>query len=249
MKNRMFRNLLSVIVLASFLSLIGCAATHTAVSKRKLDVQTKMSETIFLDPVGASKRTIFVQVRNTSDKEALDLASPITDAISAKGYTVTTDPDQAHYLLQANVLHVGEGNLNDMHDALQQGYGSAIGGAVVGAAAGSLSSNNNGAVIGGLVGAAVATIADAAVKDIVFTAITDIQISERAGNNLSVQEKTKSTLKQGTSGSKIVTSTETTNWKRYQTRIVSTANKVNLKFKQAEPELTAGLIRSISGLF
>ncbi|WP_422491663.1 complement resistance protein TraT, partial [Endozoicomonas sp. ALE010] len=36
--------------------------------------------------------------------------------------------------------------------------------------------------------------------------------------------------------------------KKYQTRVVSTANKVNLKFEEALPELKKGLSNSISGL-
>ena len=31
--------------------LSGCAAVHTSIAKKDLDVQTKMSDTIFLDPV------------------------------------------------------------------------------------------------------------------------------------------------------------------------------------------------------
>ena len=41
-------------------------------------------------------------------------------------------------------------------------------------------------------------------------------------------------LRQGTSGAKIQTSTETGNQHKYQTRVVSNANKVNLKFEEAK---------------
>ncbi len=59
-----------MVALAAIL-LSGCAATHVAISKRDLDVQTKMSDTVFLDPVGADRKTVFVQIRNTSDKPEL----------------------------------------------------------------------------------------------------------------------------------------------------------------------------------
>ena len=36
--------------------LSGCAASSVLISKRNLDVQTKMSETIFLDPVSPDRR-------------------------------------------------------------------------------------------------------------------------------------------------------------------------------------------------
>jgi predicted nucleic acid-binding protein len=87
------------------------------------------------------------------------------------------------------------------------------------------------------------------IEDVLFTAITDVQISERVGNSIVVKEKTKSKLKQGTNGVKELTSTEKIEWKRYQTRVVSTANKVNLKFDKAAPELIRGLTQSITGIF
>jgi Enterobacterial TraT complement resistance protein len=47
----------------------------------------------------------------------------------------------------------------------------------------------------------------------------------------------------------VLSSTETTDWKRYQTRVQSTASKANLEFEEAAPELTSGLTRSIAGIF
>jgi hypothetical protein len=243
--------LLVTFVLAVLNLLIGCTATHTAINKRHLDVQTKMSSTIFLDPVCADKRTIFVQLRNTSDKQELELAPCIIASLGAKGYVVVDNPEQAQYLLQANVLQVGKTDLRAAEHALCAGFGAAITGAAAGAAVGSLvqQEGHQAAVAGGLVGAAVATVADAMVKDVVYTVIADVQISERAGNAMQVKEKSKSKLAQGTSGYKEITSTQKIHWNRYQTRIVSTANKVNLKFEKAAPLLVEGLSRSLAGIF
>jgi hypothetical protein len=36
---------------------------------------------------------------------------------------------------------------------------------------------------------------------------------------------------------------------KYRTRVVSTANKVNLQYEEAAADLTNGLTRSIAGLF
>ena len=55
-------------------------------------------------------------------------------------------------------------------------------------------------------------------------------------------------LKQGTSGIKLQTSTEQGNRAKYQTRVVSNANKVNLKFEEAKPVLEAQLAKSIAGI-
>lgn len=234
------------------LFLWGCSATHTAIYKRNLDVQTRMSDSIFLDPITSDKRTLFLQVRNTSDKPELDLNTSIADAMTSKGYTLVQNPEQAHYILQTNVLQVGKTDCRAVEHALNQGFGSTVGGALVGAGLGSLkkgSHRTESVVVGGVLGAAVATLTDAMVQDVVYSVVADVQISERVANSVTVKEKTRSKLKQGNSGAREVTSTEKVDWKRYQTRVVSTANKVNLKFNKAVPELVQGLTHSITGVF
>lgn len=247
------RSLIKIVVLMSVCTLlVGCGATHTAINKRKLDVQTKMSSSIFLDPITSDRKTVYLQIRNTSDKSELDLEHSIAEAMAVKGYTRVMAPEQAQVLLQTNVLQVGRSDLRAADHALNQGFGAALGGAVAGAAVGSLASRNDngrGVIVGGLVGASVATVTDAIIQDVVYVVIADVQISERVGNSVTVKEKTRSRLKQGTNGVREMTSTEKVEWKRYQTRVVATANKVNLKFKQAVPELAQGLTRSITGVF
>lgn len=222
--------------------LAGCSATQTAIGKRELVVQTKMSETIFLDPVGPDKRTVFVQVRNTSDKPGLSLDGYIAQAVAAKGYKVVNDPDKAHYLLQANVLQAGIADARETESAVERGFGAAVIGGAIGNQFGGGDGRGAATVGGGLIGLAV----DALVKDVYVSITTDIQISERS--NAAVTEQLNSTLKQGTSSVKRQSSTETTDFKRYQTRILSSANQANLKYEEAEPKLVQGLVQSISGL-
>jgi len=235
----------AIVALAMF---SGCAATNTAISKRNLDVQTKMSATVFLDPVSPELMTVYLQLRNSSDKE-LKLNDSITSAIQSHGYRVVRDPKIAHYMLQANVLSVGKMDPSAAAQALAGGYGGAVDGAAMGlAAAGMSSSSNSGAAGFGLLGAVIGTVANAAVKDVTFTMITDLQISERAAAGVIVNQAMQTNVTQGTGTAMQQTSNEHTSWKRYRTRIVSSANKVNLEFSEAQPELERGLIRSISGV-
>lgn len=230
-----------VFSLIGLISLSGCSAISTSVTKSELDVQTKMSQSVFLDPVAPEKRVIYVQVRNTSDKSGFSLGYAIKQAISNRGYRLTDNPEEAHYWLQANVLKVGRVDKR----ADKSGYGSALAGGAVGSVLGH--GDGNTAMI--LAGALLGTMIDASVKDIYYTIITDIRISERTKGNVIVTESDRSTLTQGTSGSKTVSSVEQVNWKRYQTRIVSVANKVNLSFPEAEQPLIKGLVQSISNMF
>jgi hypothetical protein len=86
-------------ILALLLASGGCAATSTAVSKRQLDVQSKMTDTIFLDPVPPEERTVYVEVKNSSDKPDFTIAPQIKQSIAARGWRIVEDPRLARYLL------------------------------------------------------------------------------------------------------------------------------------------------------
>jgi Enterobacterial TraT complement resistance protein len=240
----------AVLVALVGLSLASCGATTTAISKRNLDVQTKMTESIFLDPVPADQRTVFVQVRNTSDKPDFDIEPAVRASIESRGFRVVDDPTEAHYLLQANVLQAGRSTDEAADNIFAGGFGSTVLGGAAGAGAGRVLSENPSVIIGGaLAGAAIAAVADAFVQDVTYSIISDVQVSERAGQGVVVTESAHQDLSQGTSGNRVLSSTETSDWKRYRTRVMSKADKVNLEFEEAAPDLVAGLTRSIAGIF
>lgn len=228
-------------VVAMSLGLSGCGATYTAVSKSELDVQTKMSDTIFLDPVAASKRSVFVQIRNTSDKPNIQVESAVRAALTQKGYRLEDDPEKATYWLQANVLKVGKTDKREA-DGPIGGFGGAITGGAIGSTIGSGDGKTAAVVAGALIGA----IADATVKDIYFTMITDIQIAEKSKGQ--IRERSEANLSQGSHAQTQVDYKENTDRKKYRTRIVSTANKANLEYQEAEPALINGLVTSLSGV-
>ena len=238
------------------LALSGCAAASTAVAKRNLDVQTKMSDTIFLDPVAPAERTVYVDLRNTSDKPGLDIGPQVRSAVEARGFRVVDDPHAARYVLQANVLQAGRASETAAEAAYNSGFGGTLLGGAAGGAAGyglgqaGIGVNDAiGAVGGALAGAAISTLADAYTQDTTYTLVTDVQISERAAGGVVVSQSEQANLPQGTSGTVTQSSSQTTDTKRYRTRIVSTANQVNLDWPSAEPQLVAGLSRSIGGIF
>lgn len=246
-----WRVLAVVIVAASSTALGGCAATQVAIAKRELDVQTHMSATVFLDPVRPEQRTVFVQIRNTSDKPDLDPAGEIAHALASRGYAVVTDPAQARYYLQANVLFVGKSSPAASHAMLGGGYGSAIAGAALGMTVGSATGAMSGRSVaaGALLGGLAETVSGVFVKDVYFTIVTDVQIKERLAGGKAAQLNSTHELKQGTSGSERVSYVDNVDMRAYQTRVVSTANQVNLEFADALPPLRAGLVRALSGLF
>jgi Enterobacterial TraT complement resistance protein len=101
----------------------------------------------------------------------------------------------------------------------------------------------------GIVGGLTTTVANAAVKDVTYMIVTDIEITEKARPGVIVRQDSQQDASQGVGGRRTQTSSEVTDVKKYRTRIVSTANKANLEYEEAASPLTEGLIRSVSGLF
>ncbi len=236
----------AVLASISISLLSGCASMQTALEHKDLQVSAQQSETIFLDPVPNSQKTVHVTIKNTSDQE-LAITSNILKSIKSHGYKIVSNPNKAHYLLQANVLKIGKMSLSSSHQALGGGYGSALSGITTGIALGSLSNSSNTMVGAGMVGGLVSMAADSLVKDVNYTMITDIQVSERV-NGL-IKERTKAHLTNGSSTQTNQEYSNKTNLQRYRTRIVSNADKVNLKFAEAKPYLEKSLAKVVSGIF
>jgi hypothetical protein len=231
-------------LVAAAMALSGCGAMTTAVKKRNLEVKTQMSETVWLEP--SSEKTVYIQVKNTSDKDMSNLQAQLANELTAKGYKVTT-PENAYYWVQANVLKADKMDLREAQGFLKTGYEGAVAGAALGAGITAYNSNSSGAALGvGLAAGLIGMAADAMIEDVNYTMVTDLQISERS--KAKVTTDNIAALRQGTSGVKLQTSTEQGDRAKYQTRVVSNANKVNLKFEEAKPVLEAQLAKSVANI-
>lgn len=237
------KKLVALTVLSVF-SLTGCSAINTAISKRNLEVKTQMSQSIWLQP--DSNKTVYVDVHNTSDKDMPELQSLITQKLISKGYVLTT-PTNAEYWVQVNVLKADQMDARDSLSILNTGYEGAISGAALGAGIAAFNGVGTGSVLGiGAVSGLAGSVADSFVKDINYSMITDLQISQKTSGQVSNTQSSR--LSQG-SGSNLAQNLKTTgNRMTYQTRIVSNAEKVNLSFDEAKPELENQLAKSISGI-
>ena len=238
-------SILIVSTLIAGLFISGCGAAATAIEKRNLEVQTKMSDSIFLEPVALEKQIVYIKIRNTTDKN-IDIEEQIKAAIQAKGFKVVTNPEEAYFMIQANVLQVGKTDATDSDSALKSGFGGGLLGAGVSAVTGGSGSNIG---IGAAVGAIVGLVADTMVKDVYYTMVADVEIRQRPALDEKISQNEENYSEQGTT-STISQNVNTNNvqWKIYRTRVVSTANQVNLEFEEAQAELSKGLVRSLSGL-
>lgn len=239
---RKYLRILFIFAIAS-----GCSATDKLIKHGKLQVETRMSDTIFLDPLDNNNKTVLLQIRNTSGKSGLNIEPGIRAEIESKGYKIVKNPKKAHIMIQVNILQVGRAADRDPFELMTGGYGSALGGFATGAVISGAMGGSSSSMLGtGLLVGAASSIIDSAVEVINYSMITDVQISEKTEGDY-VTESSNASLRQGKNEFKS-TWNQKTNWKKYQTRIISVARKVNLKFEEAKPKLTDGLVESISGI-
>ena len=81
---------------ASLLTLSGCAAIGTAIKHRNLEVSSKTSESIFLDPVSSSDKTVYIQVKSTLTEDFKGLKEILAQDLQNNGWQVVNDIDKAH---------------------------------------------------------------------------------------------------------------------------------------------------------
>jgi hypothetical protein len=238
----------------SFVSLIittlaSCSAIHTSVAKRDLDVQTKLSTSIFVDPVPADRRTIYLEVRSAVmefDRTSFRKALSHQLVNSGNGYTLIDDPEKSQYRMSVFVRNLEKTTPEAAASALGAGFQGAGIGAAAAAATGS---SYRGAVATGLVVGLTSTVANAFVQDVMYLLVADIQIKERAKKGVIVRRDSKVNSKISDDGSTTQTYSEATNIKEYRTRVVTTANKANLELEEAQPLMFDKTAYAMSAFF
>lgn len=247
---RAISSALAVILLSS------CAATQVALSKKDLEVQTKTSTAIFVDPVARPQRTIYVDVRSgVSDFDRRSFSAFLKEqfASNENGYVLIDDPEKAHFQLQIYVLNLEKSNPDAAHAALERGYiggGDVTAGITAGAVIGSKTGNTfTGAAVGGLLAAGSSVIANSLVHDVTYLLVCDISIKEKVANGVFVRKDTQVTTKASDAGSSQQRVSGISDKKEYRTRIVTTANKANLKLIEAQDMMFKKAAYAMSGSF
>lgn len=243
----------AILVFTCVAVLSGCAATQLALGKKDLVVNTKMSEAIFVREVPKNQRSIYVKVRSAvADFPKREFRDIVKAAVKdpEEGYTITDNPDTATYHLNIFVTNMEEASLTAAQSALGQGY-SRRSGIAAGAAAGAVIGGGGGKnmVGGALLGGITSTVANALVKDITFMLVTDIRITHKFRDGVYGRKDTKATLRQGTGGTSKQTVSQVTDALEQTTRVVTTANKANLKLEEARAEMFRKHSYAISGFF
>ncbi|MDN5942345.1 MAG: complement resistance protein TraT, partial [Nitrospira sp.] len=107
------------------------------------------SNTIFLDP--NTSRTVYTQLRNASENQQVTL-NELNTKLTAKGYQLIKDPEQANYWIQAKIIYchkAAEGVSPESVAKAGAGAGISSGGAAM-ASAGDMSGSRMGGGMGGM---------------------------------------------------------------------------------------------------
>jgi hypothetical protein len=103
------------------------------------------SNTVFLDP--SMNRTAYLQLRNISENQNITLA-PVQAKLTAKGYQITNDPEQANYWIQAKLVYCHKGAEGVTPESVAQaGFGAGVSsGGTAMASAASMGAGASGAI-------------------------------------------------------------------------------------------------------
>lgn len=230
------KSLINVVMVGVVITVLGgCSAVHTSIAKRDLDVQTKISTSIFVDPVPQEKRKIYLEVRSgvmEFDRNSFRKSLSQQLVNSGNGYTLTEDPKEAQYTMSIFVRNLEKTTPEGAAGALNAGFQGMGAGAAVSYATGGSYKN---AVGTGLLVGALSTAANAFVQDVMYLLVADIQIKERASKGVIVRKDSKINTKISDDGASTQTYSEASTQKEYRTRVVTTANKANLELVEAQP--------------
>ncbi|AJI54311.1 complement resistance protein TraT [Francisella philomiragia] len=243
------KKIVSSIAITSILSISvsSCTTAGNVISHKDLNVQSKMSETIFLDPVKQSHKVVLVSVKNTSGSDTVHLKDDIVRDLEKNGWKITNDPDSAYYMIQVNILQAGEAkDKADVMSNIETGFGSVVGGGLIGTGVGLATGSYQ---TGGLVGVTAMGadyIGSKLTEDKAFSVITDVQISQKI--NGKVSETTQANLSQGNATSVSQSYNDESNWLKHRVRVGTVADQMNLTMQKALPEIEKQLSKQIVGI-
>lgn len=183
--------------------LTGCASMDSAyrgttgiVNPDKVRLQTNLEwltppTSMGLRMPAGTYPTVFYRYRNTAGLHVPGLHERIIGSLTAAGYNVTNDPEQAHFILTTDVRYFGETREKDGTGALLTGAAlGGVTGAVVGHNVGS-GYGREGAVAGAVLGAAVGNVMANRNKMVEIALAVDVRIGERVNGNVETTRRTQ----------------------------------------------------------
>lgn len=237
----------ALVLIASLWSLVvlsGCSAMHTAAAKKELSVETRLAKPIFLDPVAPERRTVYVEIKNVTGLALDDLKGRVYADLESRGFRVVSNPERATFVMQVVIRHAGAIDLRRRYGDNNGASEGALAAWLISSATGGDHEDRAGAVF---LGALFGTLFDASVKDIQYTVITDVRVLQKLPHKISVEVKER--LRQGENTRERSRYRVERDRRAFVTRLVTRANKVNLKWEEALPAIEDSLAEALAGIF
>ena len=241
---------------------IGCGTA-------KLQTQTKMTKTVFLNPINPSLKSIYIELKNSSSEELNTLKNQIIDKLELKNYKITSNVQKAQYILRINILSISKKRENNSKNGAKDGL-------IIGSTVNMY--NNNGAtqtLLGGLSGALIGGLIARSNEDSILQIIVDVNIQEKTNYKIttsinnsydqaSINDKKRSGFINSFSGpirnndgigeikdNSVKNSSQTynTNYIEKRTRIFAEAIKKDLIVNDAILVLEKQIAKKISSIF
>lgn len=192
--------------------------------QNKTEVETLLSQSVFLRPTLPGERSLYIRFSSTADKpvDLEGLQKQLTERFRAKGFRITS-PEDANFMLQVNVLSISKTSKSLTKEAVSNGFGAAV--AIANAAVGPA---------GQVVGAATESATNIFFRDTYFNMITDILITERTPRISILKPETSEAVAK---------------WKEHPTRALSSVKDVNANQDECVDILEESLLRVLNGLF
>lgn len=251
MKKQFHKMTACVACLVMVTTFTGCAKTMSAIENRNLNVQAKMSETIFLDPTALTEnKKVYVRTTNTSDFQDIDIQNILGQKLASKGMTLVTNPKDAGYMVQANLLYMGEQKDGISIDSVLAG---GFGGALIGTAIAAHKVNNSYSSMAGygLAGAAIGALGGMAMDAMVhvdeYIGAMDVQVQEPVKGGVTGTQTAN--LKNGIATQTTTTRNTESNKQEYRTRIAVWAKQTNMDKREASIVLADRLATQIAAMF
>lgn len=210
------------------------------------------SNTIFLDP--NTNRTVYTQLRNASENQQVTL-NELNAKLTAKGYQLVKDPEQANYWIQAKVIYchkAAEGVTPESVAKAGAGAGISSGGMAMASSSDTSGGGMGGGIMGmgggmpdinammrqamaGVGGFPGMQMQQAPKEDgVTYLCVTDVQVTDR---------KLGKTIGQPVSGQ------ATSSPKVQQMRMVGHVRQKNIDIPEATPIIQDKVSTGIAGLF
>ncbi|MDD3323654.1 MAG: complement resistance protein TraT [Sulfurospirillaceae bacterium] len=220
----------------------GCATSE-------LKVSSTMSKSIFMTPPSQDRRSVFVYVKNTSS-HPVQLEHKIVEVLYARGYSIVTNPDDANYVLMANVLYLDKLRENSTSQGAIMG---GMAGLVLNSGAGSGRSVLGAGILGALLGGFIANTSE----DTIYQMQVDVSVREKT------IERVLSSSSVSSGSAKIdsydygrssylgggTTQSFQGDYIEHRTVVVGEAVKMDLSFEEAIPVLEHKIAKQIANIF